>query len=63
MNLAGSLHSPHVIPLGKTIWMIILFSWMMLIPRSPNLGAVMGRKQVIRHVRCLINLKMHKLVL
>jgi hypothetical protein len=27
-----------VIPLVKMIQMIILFSWMMLIPQSPNLG-------------------------
>lgn len=63
MNLAGSLRSPHVIPLGKMIRMIILFSAMMLTHQSPNLGAVMGRKKVIRQVLRPINLKMHKSVL
>lgn len=65
MNLADSLHSPHVIHHGKTIWMmwITILTLMMLILQFPNLGALMGRKQVIRLVHHPINLKTHKSVL
>jgi hypothetical protein len=40
MNLADSLHSPHVIHHGKMIWMmwITILMLMMLIPQSLNLG-------------------------
>jgi hypothetical protein len=40
MNLADSLHSPHVIHHGKMIWMmwITILTLMMLTLQSPSLG-------------------------